>query len=135
MEYAVVKLAGAQYLVSPNEILSVSNLNFPEGKEFVLEEVLLWKEDGKVEIGTPTVAKKLRAKVLKNFKGEKLDVLKFTAKSRYRRKMGFRPMLSQIQILGTVAKTVKDETPRQISGQTKTRASLKPAKVTVKKTK
>lgn len=134
MEYAVVKLAGAQYLVSPDEILSVSNLNMPEGEEFVLEEVLLWKEDGKVEIGTPTVAKKLRAKVLKNFKGEKLDVLKFTAKSRYRRKMGFRPMLSQIQILGSInekaVKEVKEETPRKSSERTS-----KQIKVATKKTK
>lgn len=41
---------------------------------------------------------KVSAKVLADFKGEKIRVAKFKAKARYRRVIGFRPSLTRIQI-------------------------------------
>ncbi len=133
MDYAIIKLSGAQYLVSPNDVLSVSNLNIDEGKTFDVAEVLLWKENGKLEIGTPTVGKKLNAKVLKNYKGEKLDVFKFTAKSRYRRKMGFRPFLSDVQIMGETETSVPEPKTAVTKKPVITKTGVKPAKVVTKK--
>ena len=97
MNYAVVKIGGKQYRVSEGQTLEVENLGDTDGKaEF---EVLLLVTDKGVKIGKPKVAgSKVKAKVLKNLKGEKVRVAKFKSKVRYRRVTGFRPSLTQIQI-------------------------------------
>lgn len=99
--------------------MELPNLNVLEGETITFKDVLLQKVADKLDIGTPTVAgASLKAVVLKNFKGEKIDVIKFKAKSRYRRKTGFRAMLTSVQISSglepkkievkkTAAKTVK----------------------------
>lgn len=100
MDYAVVKLAGTQYLVSPGDIIEVSKLSLDEGAETKIEDVLIYKTKDKAQIGTPKVTGAVvKAKILANFQGPKLDIFKFTAKSRYRRKMGFRPQMTRLEVL------------------------------------
>jgi len=97
MNYAVVKIGGKQYRVSEGQTLEVENLEDTNGKaEF---EVLLLVTDKGVKVGKPKVqGSKVKAKILKNLKGEKIRVAKFKSKIRYRRVKGFRPSLSQIKI-------------------------------------
>lgn len=95
MKYAVIKTQGKQYKVKEGDVVAVDNVQ--DGKLNI--EVLLLVSDKKVMIGKPVVSgAKIKAKVLKNFKGKKTRVAKFKAKSRYRRVVGFRPSLTQIQI-------------------------------------
>lgn len=63
-------------------------------------EVLLLVENGKVKIGKPKISgAKVKLKVLaEEEKGKKLYVQKFKAKSRYRRKLGFRPLHTRLLI-------------------------------------
>lgn len=97
--YAVVKIAGKQYRVSPGETLAVDKLAVTPGEKVEFPQVLLLADDGQVKIGQPLVEKtKVVAKVLEQFKGEKIRVVRFKAKVRYRRVKGFRPLLSKIQI-------------------------------------
>lgn len=95
MKYAVIKYQGHQYkVVEGSEILVDKLLGKSE------PQVLLVVDDGKVKIGKPTVKEtKVKIKVLAEAeKGEKLDIFKFKAKSRYRRKTGFRPVYSKVLI-------------------------------------
>ena len=95
MKYAVIKYQGHQYKVSEGQELLVSKLS-----EDSKPEVLLIAEEGKVKVGKPVLKEaKLKIKVLvEEEKGEKLHIYKFKAKSRYRRKTGFRPLYSKILI-------------------------------------
>ena len=95
MKYAVIKYQGHQYKVSEGQELLVSKLS-EESKP----EVLLIADEGKVKVGKPVLKEaKLKIKVLaEEEKGEKLHIYKFKAKSRYRRKTGFRPLYSKILI-------------------------------------
>jgi len=98
-KYAIVKIAGFQYKIAEGDELEVNKINTEKGKNITLEEVLLIAEDGKVKIGQPLVTgSKIKAKVLEQFKGKKVRVATYKAKSRYRRVKGFRPLLTKIKI-------------------------------------
>lgn len=97
MKYAIVKIGGTQYRVAEGDETVVDKLAGKEKVEF--SEVLLWVDDQKVEIGTPLVkGAKIKATVLEQFKGKKIRVATYKAKSRYRRLKGFRPQLTRIRI-------------------------------------
>ena len=99
MEYVVFKTGGKQYRVKPGDILEVDKLPLEKDAVTTFEEVLLWVSDGVVKIGEPILSDvKVKAKVLEQKKGEKIRVAKFKSKVRYRRVMGFRPLLTRIQI-------------------------------------
>lgn len=98
MNYAVVKIGGKQYKVSEGKTLEVSNINSENGA-ITFEDVLLLVTDKGVKVGKPKVAGvKVKAKVLKNFRGDKVRIAKFKSKVRYRRVTGFRPSLTQLKI-------------------------------------
>jgi len=99
MEYAVVKIGGSQYKIKEGDELEVDRLSQKEGEEIELPEVLLVVSDGEVKIGQPQVLEAtVKAKIISHFKGEKIRVSRFKAKSRYRKVRGFRPYLTKIKI-------------------------------------
>lgn len=95
MKYAVIKYQGHQYKVAEGqEILIDKLLDKSE------PEVLLFVDEGKTKIGKPVLKDvKVKVKVLSELeKGEKIDIYKFKAKSRYRRHTGFRPQYTKLLI-------------------------------------
>ena len=96
MTYAVIRIKGNQYKVSEGEEILVDKI----GRTKVEPEVLLLVTDGKVAIGRPKVSSaKVRLKVVSvEEKGKKITVLKYKAKSRYRRKRGFRPVYTRLLV-------------------------------------
>lgn len=99
-EMAVVKTGGKQYLVKEGTELVVDRLQDKEKEKIELETLAIFDDEGKaLDLGTPTVAKKVKAEVLAHMKGEKIRVAKFKAKVRYRKVRGFRPQLTRLKIL------------------------------------
>lgn len=99
MDYAVIQTSGRQYKVKPGDLIKVDKLDADKNKEVFFDQVALWVTDGKVRVGTPNlVGVKVWAKVLDQIKGEKIKVRKFRAKSRYRRTIGFRSLLTTVKI-------------------------------------
>ena len=99
MEYVVLRSGGKQYRVSNGDIFLVDKLSVDEGKLVTFKDILLHVLDSNVKIGTPTIKNvSIKAKVLKQTKGDKIRVSKFKSKVRYRRVTGFRPHLTQVQI-------------------------------------
>jgi large subunit ribosomal protein L21 len=97
MKFAVIRLSGKQYKVSEGDIIEVAKTDKTDC------DVLLVVNDEKVEVGTPTVkGAKVQLEILEQFKGEKLDIYKFKAKSRYRRHTGFRPQLTKVKVVSIV---------------------------------
>lgn len=80
--------------------LTVNKLPVEEGKTQEFSEVLLISENGKVKVGKPFVKGALvKAKITKQLLGKKLDIFKFKAKTGYRKKQGFRPRLTNLEIV------------------------------------
>jgi len=99
MKYAVIEQGGKQYKVSEGETVTVDKVETEEGKKFSFEKIWMFNSGDGVVIGKPYLPNfKVDGLVMKQYKGKKLDVFKFKAKVRYRRQMGFRPMLSDIKI-------------------------------------
>lgn len=99
MTYAVIKSGGKQYRVSEGDIIEVDSLGKKKDDKVVFDSVLLLASDSSVKIGKPVISgEKVEGVVLEETKGDKLHVLKYKAKVRYRRKIGFRPSITRIKI-------------------------------------
>lgn len=98
-KFAVIKIGGGQEMVSEGDVLEVPRVEGKEGSTFKTKGVLLVGGLEKIKIGTPTVAgAEVILKILEHGKGKKVEIRKFRAKSRYRRKTGHRQPISKIQV-------------------------------------
>ncbi|PJC28226.1 50S ribosomal protein L21 [Candidatus Shapirobacteria bacterium CG_4_9_14_0_2_um_filter_39_11] len=99
-KYAVVKIGGSQYKVAEGDEIAVDKIDGEKGKSLNFEEVLLFVDEKRVTIGQPLVKNaKIKAEIVDQFKGKKIRVATYKAKSRYRRVKGFRPLLTRVKIL------------------------------------
>lgn len=99
MKYAVVEISGNQYKVAEGEELEVDKIEGEKGKKLTFDKVLLVVNEKKRRIGSPLVkGAKVRAEILEQFKGKKIRVATYKAKSRYRRVIGHRSLLTKIKI-------------------------------------
>lgn len=102
--YAVVKTGGKQYRVSAGEKLKIEQIAAEVGQEILLEEVLLVADGDALKMGTPLVAgAKVKAKVLKHGRGDKVHIYKMKRRKHYRKSQGHRQNYTEIEILGIAA--------------------------------
>lgn len=98
MEYVVIESGGKQYRVKAGDIIDVDRIESSNGSTS-FEKILLHVNDVDVKIGNPYVAGAIvEGKILEQIRGKKIRVARFTAKSRHRRVIGFRPSLTRVQI-------------------------------------
>jgi large subunit ribosomal protein L21 len=97
--YAIVETGGKQYRVKVGDHLRVERLAADAGSEITIDKVLLIGGAGSTSIGAPLVdGASVAASVDAHVRGEKIDVFKYKAKKRYRRKIGHRQELTEITI-------------------------------------
>ncbi len=97
--YAIAEIGSSQYLIEPGQEVDIDKIPGKEKEKVKFERILLIKSDGKVQLGQPTIAKAyIEATIVKQFKGDKVRVATYRAKSRYRRVVGFRPQLTRVKI-------------------------------------
>jgi large subunit ribosomal protein L21 len=95
MKYVILRISGHQYKVSEGQEILVDKLK--GGK--LVPEVLLFTDGEEVLVGKPVLNEvKVNLKVLGEEKGEKIDVRKYKAKSRYRKHIGFRPQYTRLLV-------------------------------------
>lgn len=116
--YAIVKIQGQQFRVEKDRKLFVHRLKEEEGSTIQIKDILLIDDDGKVEVGSPTVkGAEITAKILKHLKGDKIHIFKKKRRKGYRKFNGHRQYLSQILIedISTKAKKAapKKEEPKK----------------------
>jgi large subunit ribosomal protein L21 len=127
MDYAIVELQGAQYILKPGETVKVNGTLGQVDANLALGKALAIKDNDLI-IGKPALADEVTFKVVKHLLSEKVRVGKFTAKSRYRKVNGHRQGQTVLELVG-VGKMVKKETPKA----EKKEVAAKPAKTAVKK--
>lgn len=99
MSYAVIKTGGKQYRVSVGDKLDVEKLEVEEGSDVTFDNVLLAGEGDSVRIGSPFVTgATVVARVLNQFKGEKVIAFKFRRRKGYHRKKGHRQFQTKVEI-------------------------------------
>lgn len=97
--YAIVEIAGQQFKAEAGKKLYVHRLAGSEGEKVSFDRVLLTDNEGKVEVGAPTVAGvKVNATILSHLKGDKVLVFKKKRRKGYKKLNGHRQALTQIAI-------------------------------------
>ena len=97
--YAVLETGGKQYRVAPGDILEIERLDVPAGQTYTFERVLLVNNEGKIAVGSPTVAQAaVLADVVEHKRGPKLIAFKMRRREGYHRKVGHRQELTVVKI-------------------------------------
>tara|TARA_B100001146_G_C16079172_1_gene389850 strand:+ start:411 stop:731 length:321 start_codon:yes stop_codon:yes gene_type:complete len=98
-DFAIVKAGGKQYRVSTGDTIRVESLPADQGDTVTLDDVLMISHDGDVIVGTPTIeGASVDAEVVAKGKDKKIVILKFKAKTRYRRKNGHRQHYTDLRV-------------------------------------
>ena len=97
--YAIVDIAGKQYKVVKDQFVYAPLLEGKEGSKVDFDQVLLVDNDGKVNVGTPTVkGAKVSGKILEHVKDDKVIVFKKKRRKGYKVKNGHRQQFSKVLI-------------------------------------
>lgn len=98
MEVAVIKTGGKQYVVAKGDTISIEKLpaEHKAGDKVVFEEVLLVDNGSDTTLGTPVIkGAKVSGTIVEAGLADKVEVVKYKAKSRYYKRRGHRqPFLS-----------------------------------------
>ncbi len=99
--YAIVDIAGSQFKVEKDKFVYAPKLEGEEGTAVTFDNVLLLDNDGKVEVGTPSVkGAKVSGKILGHGKGDKVIVFKKKRRKGYKVKNGHRQQYTKVLIEG-----------------------------------
>jgi large subunit ribosomal protein L21 len=97
--YAVLETGSKQYRVIAGDTLKIERLAVDAGKPFTFERVLLVNNDGKLTIGSPTVAgATIVADVVEHIRGEKKLAFKMKRRKGYHKSIGHRQELTVVKI-------------------------------------
>ncbi len=99
-DFAIVRHGKHQFYLVPGEKYDITHIDVPEGKELTFDKVLAMQKDGKFTLGTPIVDKAfVKVFVVKHKKGPKEYGFKYKAKSRYRKRWGYRQFYTRIRVI------------------------------------
>lgn len=99
LAWAVVLLGGTQWRVREGDTLTVNRVAEKPEQEFSVDKVYLLFDGKELKMGQPEVfGAKVTFAVLRELRGNKIDVFKYKAKSRYRKRKGHRQALSRVKV-------------------------------------
>jgi large subunit ribosomal protein L21 len=108
MMYAVFRSGGKQYRASKGERLKLEKLKADEGISIKFDEVLLVGEGSNIKVGNPLLSgSSVSAKVLRQGKAKKVDVVKFKRRVNYKRQHTHRQLFTEVEITAINTGTVK----------------------------
>lgn len=102
MKFAVITTGSKQYVVREGDTIVVEKLDGEPGSTVSLTALATFEHDGKLDIGQPELSKGVPATIVETAKDDKVTVIKYKNKTRYRRKVGHRQTLTTLKI-GSIA--------------------------------
>ena len=96
---AIIVTGGKQYKVAEGDVLFIEKLEQEAGDVVKFEQVLAIIDGEEATFGAPVVeGASVEAKVLKNGKGKKIRIFKYTPKKGFRKRQGHRQPYTKVQI-------------------------------------
>ena len=96
---AVIVTGGKQYTVAEGDVLYIEKLNVEAEATVKFDQVLAILDGENTKIGAPVVeGAAVEAKVVKNGKGKKLDIIRYKAKKNEKRHIGHRQPYTKVEI-------------------------------------
>jgi large subunit ribosomal protein L21 len=97
--YAVLETGSKQYRVSAGDTLEIELLAVEAGQPVTFDRVLLVNNDGKLSVGSPTVAgATVVADVVEHKRGKKTIAFKMKRRKGYHKTIGHRQELTVVKI-------------------------------------
>ncbi|MEQ8850780.1 MAG: 50S ribosomal protein L21 [Phycisphaerales bacterium] len=103
--YAIIEDSGTQIKVAEGDVIHVDIRDLPEDASSVTFDRVLMVGGDDAKYGAPYVeGSSVTADILeREFKGEKIDVIKFKRRKGYRRKQGHRQRYMKLKVTGISA--------------------------------
>lgn len=101
MNTAVIKTGGKQYVVQEGSVVTIEKLSdkeYKDGDAILFDEVLLFDDGTKAQVGTPTVKTTVSGTVIEAGRGKKVIVERFKNKTRYHKKNGHRQHFLKVKV-------------------------------------
>ena len=96
---AVIVTGGKQYTVAEGDVLFIEKLNAEAEATVKFDTVLAVLDGENTKIGAPVVeGAAVEAKVVKNGKGNKIDVIRYKAKKNEKKHIGHRQPYTKVEI-------------------------------------
>ncbi len=96
---AVIVTGGKQYTVAEGDVLYIEKLNVEAEETVKFEQVLAVLDGENSKVGAPVVeGAVVEAKVVKNGKGKKIDVIKYKPKKGEKKHIGHRQPYTKVEI-------------------------------------
>ncbi len=96
---AVIKTGGKQYRVQEGEVVKIEKLDKKINDQVSFDTLLVAEADGKdVTIGTPSLGEKVTGEIVGEGKADKVTVVKYKNKTRYKRTLGHRQPYLEVKI-------------------------------------
>jgi len=94
---AVIRTGGKQYKVAEGQTIKIEKIEKTAGETAVFETLLV-ADGAKLEIGTPSLGEKVTAEVVEQGRADKITVVKYQNKTRYKRTLGHRQPFTAIKV-------------------------------------
>ncbi|MGI5827195.1 MAG: 50S ribosomal protein L21 [Patescibacteria group bacterium] len=99
MKIAIIKTGGKQYCVKEGQTIKIEKLEAAPGTVVNFDTLLVASEDGEdLELGTSSLGEKVSGEVLETFKDDKVTVVKYKNKTRYKKTTGHRQLQTTVKI-------------------------------------
>lgn len=99
MKLAIIKTGGKQYKVKENDVVSIEKLPGEAGEKVVFPTLATFDEKGdNLNLGLPMLGDNVTGEIINTAKGDKISVIKFKNKTRYRRNVGHRQFITKVKI-------------------------------------
>jgi large subunit ribosomal protein L21 len=96
---AVIKTGGKQYKVKAGQVIKIEKLEAQENEIVKFDTLLVANDDGQeVTIGKPSLGEKVEGKVIEHGRADKISVIKYKAKTRYKKNVGHRQPFTKVEI-------------------------------------
>lgn len=129
--YAVIKTGGKQHKVRPGDVIEVEYMDVDPGSAVEFEPILVMDDKNKPHVGKSLGEAKVVATLVGDTKADKIKVVKYRAKSGYKRNQGHRQRMTVLEIqdvkLGGRSAAKKDEEPKAAAKKPASKKSTKKA--------
>ena len=100
MAYAIIETGGKQYKVAEVDIFSIEKLKHHKtGDTVIFDKVLVVDTGSTTTVGTPYIeGATVEVSLTEEGKGKKIHIMKYKAKSRYKRRLGHRQPFAKVSV-------------------------------------
>jgi len=96
---AVIKTGGKQYKVKEGQVLKIEKIDLEVGSPIKFETLMVAEDNGAtLELGKPSMGELVEAKITLHDRADKVHVMKYKNKTRYKRNVGHRQPFTKVEI-------------------------------------